>query len=128
MVLVCDQTIIKGIKAIRALLWIYNFDKVIVLIDQVFAMKEIKELGQITFVQILKIILYVLVMFILGLVLSLLCLKSILKYNEWPIYTETNIVNQNQARVPAMTFCSLSNGYKGDILKVIYVYVYKKSY
>lgn len=118
-VLVCDQTILKGVKAIRALLWIYNFDKVIVLIDQVFVMKEIKENGQITFVQILKIILYVLVMFVLGLVLSLLCLKSILKYNEWPIYTETNIVNQNQARVPAMTFCSLSNGYKEDILRVI---------
>ena len=119
MVIICKQTIIEGIKAIRVLLWIYNFDKGIVLLDQIFIMKEIKENQQITFVKILKIILYVLVMFMLGLVLFVLCLKSILKYNEWPIYTETNIVNQNQARVPAMTFCSLSKGYKEDVLKVI---------
>ena len=46
-------------------------------------------------------------------------LKSVLRYNEWPIYTETNIVNQNKARFPAMTFCPLSNGYKKDVLKVI---------
>ena len=81
-------------------------------------MKEKKETSQMTAVKISKIMLYILVMFILGLVLFLLSLKSVLRYNEWPIYTETNIVNQNQARLPAMTFCPLSNGYKRNVLKV----------
>ena len=113
-----NKILIKGIKTLRVLFWIYNIEKAIVFIDQIFIMKEKKEKSQMTAVKISKIMLYILVMFILGLVLFLLSLKSVLRYNEWPIYTETNIVNQNQARLPAMTFCPLSNGYKEDVLKV----------
>ena len=113
-----NKVIIKVIKAVRVVFWIYNIKRAIVFIDQIFIMKEKKEKSQMTAIKISKIMLYILVMFILGLVLFLLSLKSVLKYNEWPIYTETNIVNQNQARLPAMTFCPLSNGYKGDVLKV----------
>ena len=113
-----NKIIIKGIKAIRILFWIYNIQRAIVFIDKIFIMKEKKETSQMTAVKISKIMLYILVMFILGLVLFLLSLKSVLRYNEWPIYTETNIVNQNQARLPAMTFCPLSNGYKRNVLKV----------
>ena len=82
-------------------------------------MKEKNEKSQNTFIKVSKVMLYILVMLILGLVLFLLSLKSVLRYNEWPIYTETNIVNQNQARFPAMTFCPLYHGYKKDVLKVI---------
>lgn len=113
-----NKIITKIINAIRVVLWIYNIEKAIVFIDQIFIMKEKGEKSQMTAVKISKIMLYILVMIILGLVLFLLSLKSVLRYNEWPIYTETNIVNQNQARLPAMTFCPLSNGYKGDVLKV----------
>ena len=122
-----NKIIIQGIKTIRVLCWIYNIKRAIVLIDQVFIMKEKKEKSQMTAVKISKIMLYILVMFILGLVLFLLSLKSVLRYNEWPIYTETNIVNQNQARFPAMTFCPLSNGYKEDVLKVrSKVFIFRK--
>ena len=82
-------------------------------------MKEKNEENESAFVKISKIILYILVIFMLGMVLFLLSLKSVLRYNEWPIYTETNIVNQNEARFPAMTFCPLYHGYKKDVLKVI---------
>ena len=88
-------------------------------------MKEKNEESQSTFVKISKTTLYIFVMFVLGLVLFLLSLKSVLRYNEWPIYTETNIVNQNQARFPAMTFCPLYHGYKKDVLKVISEYSFR---
>ena len=81
-------------------------------------MKEENENDAITVTKLIKLIVYVFVMFILAIILFTLCLKSILKYNEWPIYTETNIVGQNEARFPAMTFCALPNGYKEDVLKV----------
>ena len=82
-------------------------------------MEEEKRCETITRTKILKLSVYVLVMLFLRVILFILCLKSVLKYNEWPIYTETNIVNQNEARFPAMTFCPLTNGYKQDVLKVI---------
>ena len=113
-----DKTIIKEIKAIRVLFWIYDIERAIVFIDQNFIMKEKPEKSPLTPLKTSKILLYILVMLILGTVLFLLSLKSVLKYNEWPIYTETNIVNQNKARFPAMTFCPLSIGYKEDVLKV----------
>jgi hypothetical protein len=81
-------------------------------------MKEESGNDAITPTKIVKLIFYVFVMLILAIILVLLCLKSILKYNEWPIYTETNIVGQNEARFPAMTFCPLSKGYKEDVLRV----------
>ena len=56
---------------------------------------------------------------LLGVVFFVLSLKSIFKFNEWSVYTETNVVSQNEARFPAMTFCPLSNGYKEDVLKVL---------
>ena len=51
-------------------------------------------------------------------IFSALSITSVLKYSTWPIYTETNIVPQNEANFPAMTFCPLSNGYKESVLKV----------
>ena len=117
--MIYGKLIIVLIKAVIVLFRIYKFERAIVLINKFFIMKEKNETSQITPVKLLKIIIYILVMFILGLVLFLLSLKSVLRYNEWPIYTETNIVNQNKARFPAMTFCPLSNGYKKDVLKVI---------
>ena len=72
--------------------------------------------------KILKTIIYVL----LGVVIFILCIKSILKYNEWPVYTETNVVSQNEVRFPVMTFCPLKNGYKEDILKVIDILLLNK--
>ena len=58
--------------------------------------------------KILQVIIYVL----LGVIIFALCITSILKYNEWPVYTETNVVSQNEVRFPVMTFCPLKNGYK----------------
>ena len=49
----------------------------------------------------------------LGLIIS-----SILVYNTWPIYTATNIIPQEDAQFPDLTFCSLSNGYKEHVLQV----------
>ena len=80
--------------------------------------KETKSKQKWTFVLITKLLLYVLVMLFLGSILFWLCLESVLKYSKWPIYTETNIVSQNKAKFPSMTFCALTNGYKEDVLKV----------
>ena len=52
-----------------------------------------------------------------------LIVTSIIQYNRWPIYTATNIVPQNKAQFPAITFCGLSKGYKEDVLQVIRAYV-----
>ena len=118
-IVIYQRLVIVLIKAVIVLFRIYKLEKAKALVDKFFIMKEKNETSQITPVKFLKIIIYILVMFILGLVLFLLSLKSVLRYNEWPIYTETNIVNQNKARFPAMTFCPLSNGYKRDVLKVM---------
>ena len=61
---------------------------------------------------------YALVMLSLLGILSALSITSVLRYSRWPIYTETNIVAQNEASFPAMTFCPLSKGYKESVLKV----------
>ena len=55
---------------------------------------------------------------LLGLWFMYLCCKSIYLYSKWPIYTETNIVQQNDARFPALTICPIGFGYKEDVLKV----------
>ena len=68
---------------------------------------------------ICKLCFYILILLMLGSVLFWLCLKSMLEYSKWPIYTETNIVAQNEAQFPSMTFCAMSNGYKANILRVI---------
>ena len=81
-------------------------------------MEEDKEQKKWTAPVIFKICIYVVVILILGSILFWLCLASILKYNEWPIYTETNIVPQHEVQFPSITFCALSDGYKEDILKV----------
>ena len=70
---------------------------------------------------ILKIIVYLLVMLLLGIILALLCLQSVVDYSHWPIYTETNVVPQNLAKFPAMTFCPYPHGYKKDVLKVRHI-------
>ena len=63
---------------------------------------------------------YISVMLVLGGILFWLCLESILAYSKWPIYTETDIVPQNEAMFPSMTFCALLSGYKEDVLKVFF--------
>ena len=47
-----------------------------------------------------------------------LIVSSILVYNTWPIYTATNIIPQEKAKFPAVTFCGLSAGYKEHVLQV----------
>ena len=81
-------------------------------------MEEDKKEKKWTAPVILKICTYCLVILILASGLFWLCLASILKFNEWPIYTETNIVPQQDVPFPSMTFCALSESYKKDILKV----------
>ena len=66
-----------------------------------------------------KVLKKVIIYSLLGITYFVLSLKSILKFNEWSVYTETNVVPQNEVRFPAMTFCPLPNGYKQDVLKVI---------
>ena len=80
--------------------------------------KEIKK-KRWTFLAILKLVVYVMVVLLLGSILFWLCLRSVLDYSKWPIYTETNIVSQNKAKFPSMTFCALTSGYKENVLKVI---------
>ena len=79
--------------------------------------KEIKQ-KRWTFLAILKLVVYVMVVLLLGSILFWLCLRSVLDYSKWPIYTETNIVSQNKAKFPSMTFCALKSGYKENVLKV----------
>ena len=79
--------------------------------------KEIKK-KRWTFLAILKLVVYVMVVLLLGSILFWLCLRSVLDYSKWPIYTETNIVSQNKAKFPSMTFCALTSGYKENVLKV----------
>ena len=54
-----------------------------------------------------------------------LIVTSIIVYNTWPIYTATNIIPQEEAKFPDLTFCSLSNGYKEQVLKVNYLWCYR---
>ena len=52
--------------------------------------------------------------------LVVMVVSSILEYSRWPIYTETNITPQNEANLPAMTFCPAHSGYKENVLMVSY--------
>ena len=52
--------------------------------------------------------------------LVIMVISSILEYSRWPIYTETNITPQNEANLPAMTFCPAHSGYKENVLVVSY--------
>ena len=64
-----------------------------------------------------KLFIYIgLVLVPFGLLASMV-LSSMLDYSTWPILTETNIIPQNEANFPAMTFCP-SPGFKENILKV----------
>ena len=80
--------------------------------------KEFKSKKRWTFVSISKLVVYIMVVLLLGSILFWLCLRSVLDYSKWPIYTETNIVSQNKAKFPSMTFCALTSGYKENVLKV----------
>ena len=53
-----------------------------------------------------------------------LIVTSIIVYNTWPIYTATNIIPQEEAKFPDLTFCSLSNGYKEQVLEKEYIFHY----
>ena len=65
-----------------------------------------------------KITAYRLVNLVLVGGLLALITTSIIAYNTWPIYTVTNIIPQNQAQFPAVTFCGQLTGYKEHVLKV----------
>ena len=65
---------------------------------------------------------YFVVLLIPFVTLLTLVLTSILNYSRWPIYTETNIVPQNEANFPAITFCSSHDGYKENVLRVSIVF------
>ena len=60
-----------------------------------------------------KLVNFALIGAALGLIIS-----SIIVYNTWPIYTATNIIPQEKAQFPDLTFCSLSGGYKQHVLQV----------
>ena len=47
-----------------------------------------------------------------------LMISSIVYYNTWPIYTSTEVIPQQEAQFPAVTFCNQANGYKETVLKV----------
>ena len=47
-----------------------------------------------------------------------LIISSIIYYNNWPIYTSTEVIPQQEAQFPAVTFCNQANGYKENVLKV----------
>ena len=81
-------------------------------------LKEVKLKKKWTYTVIFKLFIYVIIVLLLGSILFWLCLRSVLDYSKWPIYTETNIVSQNKAKFPSITFCALTNGYKEDVLKV----------
>ena len=61
---------------------------------------------------------------LIGAALTLI-ISSIIVYNTWPIYTATNIIPQQKAQFPAVTFCGLSSGYKEEVLQVGNVEVVK---
>ena len=64
---------------------------------------------------------------LIGAALALI-VSSIIVYNTWPIYTATNIIPQDQAQFPAVTFCGLSEGYKEDVLQVRTDYICEKTF
>ena len=64
-----------------------------------------------------KLVNFALIGAALGLIVS-----SIIVYNTWPIYTATNIIPQEKAQFPDLTFCSLSGGYKQHVLQVKHSY------
>ena len=47
-----------------------------------------------------------------------LIIRSVIYYNTWPIYTSTEVMPQEEAQFPAVTFCNQASGYKENILKV----------
>ena len=67
----------------------------------------------------MKIIVHKFVNFMLICVALYLIISSILYYSSWPIYTATNVIAQNEAQLPAVTFCGLWGGYKENVLRVI---------
>ena len=53
-----------------------------------------------------------------------LIISSIIYYNTWPIYTSTNVIQQEEGQFPAVTFCDQTKGYKEDVLKVNFALLY----
>ena len=44
--------------------------------------------------------------------------QGVKRFLEYPTYTETTIVSQQNASFPAISFCATPNDYKEDVLKV----------
>ena len=48
--------------------------------------------------------------------------QGVKRFLEYPTYTETTIVSQQNASFPAISFCATPNDYKEDVLKVNHIY------
>ena len=48
--------------------------------------------------------------------------QGVKRFLEYPTYTETTIVSQQNASFPAISFCATPNDYKEDVLKVNDIY------
>ena len=48
--------------------------------------------------------------------------QGVKRFLEYPTYTETTVVSQQNASFPAISFCATPNDYKEDVLKVNYIY------
>ena len=64
-----------------------------------------------------RILYYTVTFAMIGLLFAAIT-NTIIKYNQWPIYTEVLVVPQNKAKYPAITMCPISDGYKEHVLKV----------
>ena len=70
------------------------------------------------YIRYLKIGLHKIINIVLLFAVLYLIISSIIYYNKWPIYTSTEVIPQQEAQFPAVTFCNQANGYKENILKV----------
>ena len=70
------------------------------------------------YIRYLKIGLHKLINIVLICAALYLIISSIVYYNTWPIYTSTEVIPQQEAQFPAVTFCNQANGYKENVLKV----------
>ena len=71
----------------------------------------------------LKLAIYIgLVLVPMVTLITMIC-SSIIDYSRWPIYTETNIKKQSEAKFPSITFCPTPDGYKSGVLKVNQLFI-----
>ena len=70
------------------------------------------------YIRYLKIGLHKIINIVLLFAALYLIISSIIYYNKWPIYISTEVIPQQEAQFPAVTFCNHANGYKENILTV----------